>query len=69
MIDHHKSSTYHPLSSGSIGSFNKNLTKGLTKICNIDKNDWDDKMLAILRAYITTYKGSTSETPSKTIYG
>ena len=39
LIDHHKSSAYHPQVDGAIESFNKTLTKGLTKICNIDKDD------------------------------
>ena len=69
MIDHHKSLAYHPQSNGSIESFNKTLTKGLTKICNIDKNDWDDKILAILWAYKTTYNISTGQTPFKMVHG
>ena len=60
MIDHHKILAYHPQSNGAIESFNKTLTKGLTKICNIDKNEWGDKTLAILWAYKITYKRSTS---------
>ena len=39
MIDHHKSLSYHPEVNGPIESFNKTLTKGLTKIYNIDKDD------------------------------
>ena len=34
----------------------KTLTKGLTKICNADKDDWDEKKPAVLWAYRTTYK-------------
>ena len=69
MIDHHKILSYHPQANGAIESFNKTLTKGLTKICNIDKNDWDDKILAILWAYRKTYKISTGHTPFKMAYG
>ena len=39
LVDHHKSSAYHPRANGTIESFNKTLTKGLTKICNINKYD------------------------------
>ena len=38
-IVHHKTTTYHPLTNGAVESFNKTLVKGLTKICNIDKDD------------------------------
>ena len=50
-------------------SFNKTLTKGLTKICNIDKYDWDDNVPAIPWAYRTTYKRETNQTPFKLVYG
>ena len=69
MIYHQKSSSYHPQANGAIESFNRTLTKGLTKICNLDKNDWDDKIPAILWAYRTTYKISTGQTPFKMVYG
>ena len=38
-IDHRWSTTYHPPSNGAIETFNKTLTKGLTKICNTNKDD------------------------------
>ena len=69
MINHHKSSTYHPQSNGTIESFNETLTKGLTKICNINRNDWDDKIPTILWAYIIAYNRYTGQTPFKMIYG
>ena len=45
------------------------MTKGLTKICSVDKNDLDDKIPAILWAYRTTYKRETNQTPFKLVYG
>ena len=48
LIDHHKTSTYHPQANRVVESFNKTLKKGLTKICSVDKNDWDDKITAVL---------------------
>ena len=68
LIDHHKSLAYHRQANGSIESFNKTLAKGLTKICNIDKDDWDEKIPAILWAYRTTYKKATNQTPFKLVY-
>ena len=69
MIDHHKILAYHPQDNGAIKSFNRTLTKGLTKICNIQKHDWHDKIPTILWAYGATYKRYTSQTPFKLVYG
>ena len=62
-IDHHRSTAYHPQLNGAIKAFNKKLTKGLTKICNNDKDDWDEKIHVVLWAYRPTYKCSTDQTP------
>ena len=69
LIDHHKTSTYHPQANGAVESFNKTLTKGLTKIWNTVKDDWDDKVPAMLWAYRTTYKIETNQIPFKLVYG
>ena len=68
-IDHRRSTTYHPQLNGAIESFNKTLTKGLTKICNADKDNWDEKIPAVLWAYRTTYKRSTNQNPFQLVYG
>ena len=68
-IDHRCSTTYHPQSNGEIEAFNKTLTRGLTKICNTDKDDWDEKIPAVLWAYKTTYKSSTDQTPFRLVFG
>ena len=39
LIDHHRTSAYHPQTNGAVESFNKTLTKESTKICNMDKDD------------------------------
>jgi hypothetical protein len=51
LIDHIKMTTYHPKENGAFKSFNKTLHKGLTNICSINKDDWDDKIPAILWEY------------------
>ena len=68
-IDHRCSTTYHPQSNGAIEAVSKKLTKGLTKICNNDKDDRDEKIPAVLWAYRTTYNRSTNETPFRLVYG
>lgn len=42
--------------------------KGLTKIYNLEKNDWDVKTSAILWAYKIAYKRSNGKTPVKMVY-
>ena len=61
-IDHRRSTAYHPQSNGAIEAFNKTLTRGIRKICNTNKDDWDEKIHAVLWAYRTTYKHSTNQT-------
>ena len=68
-IDHRWSTTYHPQSNGAIEAFNKTLTKGLTKTCNADKGDSDEKIPAVLWAYKMAYKRSTNQTPFRLVYG
>ena len=61
MIDHQKNIAYHPQLNGFVESYNKTLTKGLTKLCSIEKYDWDDMVLAILWEYRIAYKRSTGK--------
>jgi hypothetical protein len=51
LTDHRKMIAYHPQANEEVEAFNKTLHKGLTKICGINKDDWDDKIPAILWAY------------------
>lgn len=41
MIQHHKSSIYHPQENGTVEAFKKILVKGITKICSANRDDWD----------------------------
>ena len=69
MVQHHKSSLYHPQANGTVEAFNKILEKGLAKICNAKCDDWDERLSAALWAYRTTVKRLTNQTPFQLVYG
>ena len=68
-VFHQKSTPYHPQDNGTVEAFNKFLEHALTKVCNINKDDWNLRIPTVLWDYRTTCKKLTGNTPFKLAYG
>jgi hypothetical protein len=68
-VYHHKNTSYHPQANGIVESSNKILDNSLTKIHNVNIDDWDLKIPTVLWAYRTTCKKLTGHAPFRLVYG
>jgi transposase InsO family protein len=68
MIQHQKSSPYHPHANETVEAFNKIMEKGLTKVCCANREDWDDRVPVVLWAYRSTTKKLHRYTSFQLVY-
>ena len=54
---------------GTVKDFDKIMEKALTKVCNVHRDDCDQKVSVVLWAYHTNYKRLTCHTPFILVYG
>jgi transposase InsO family protein len=56
MMHHHKITPYHPQDNGTVEAFDNILELSLTKVCNVQCDDWDQCIPVVFWAYRTTCK-------------
>ena len=67
-IQHHRSSTYRPLTNGVVEATNKNIKRILRKMIGTYR-DWSKKLPFALWAYHTSFRTFTGATPYYIVYG
>ena len=68
-IEQHFTSPYTPRSNGKTENFNKFLKASIRKLCQEDKEAWDQVLLQILFAYRCCPHTSTGESPYTLVHG
>ena len=67
-IYHNKSTLYHLQANGIVDEYNNILKTALTKVCNVQHDNWDQIILVVLWVYRATQKRSMGHTPFKLVY-
>jgi hypothetical protein len=68
LIQHHKSSPYHPKSNVTIEEFKNILERWLTNVFFTTKEDWDERVPTFLWAYRTTINNFHKYTLFQLVY-
>ena len=62
-IEHRVSSAYHPQTNGLDERMSQTVTKAIVKYLNLEQDDWDEHIDAILFSYCTSINASTKFVP------
>jgi hypothetical protein len=69
LIQNHKRNPYHTHANNKVEEFNKIMERGLTKVCCINREDWDDSVPMVLWDYMTTKNKLQRYNPFQLVYG
>lgn len=68
-VHHQKRMPYHPQANDMVEDLIFFLEKDITKVCNVNINNYDLRIPIVLWAYRTTYKKLLGQTPFLLVYG